>query len=116
MFRRASKIILVSVLGAASTWYLNTQVGLGPVAASGIVGLLAAVLLTPELAVATYTASFAGMSSLAVLGSLPMVLMTGLLVGGIFIIALPVYQGFGGKLGTIAACAVLLTVFVFGLL
>ena len=40
--------------------------------------------------------------------------MAGALVGVIFMLALPVYQGFGGKLGTIASCAVLLTMLVFG--
>lgn len=112
---RYCSIMLCALGGSLATWCLNTQLDLGPVVASGLVGLLAALVLPSEQAVATYTASFVGMSSPAALSAVPMVLMAGGLMGMIFILALPVYQGFGGKLGTIAACAVLLTMFVFDL-
>jgi hypothetical protein len=115
MFRRYAFILLTTVISATVTWWLNNQLGLGPVVASGMIGVLAALLLPNELAVAAYTASFAGMSALPVLASAPMALLAGVLVGLIFMVALPAYQGFGGKLGTIAACAVLLTVAVFNL-
>lgn len=113
---RKIQILAVTILCAVATWVLNTQLGLGPAVASGIVGVLAALILPGELAVAAYTSSFAGMSSLSVLSGLPMAVCAGTLVGVIFILALPVYQGFGGKLGTIAACAVLVTVFTFNIL
>lgn len=111
--KRYVKILALCIFGAVATWWINTQLGLGPAVASGIIGVLAALVLPPELAVAVYTASFAGMSSALVLSSLPMAILAGGLVGIIFSLALPVYQGFGGKLGTIAACAVLATMFLF---
>lgn len=114
--KRNLQLLSVAVVSAVVTWWLNTRLGLGPAVASGLVGVLAALILPNELAVAAYTASFAGMSSLAVLSGLPMAFTAGVIVGVIFILALPVYQGFGGKLGTIAACAVLATVFLFGLI
>ncbi len=107
-------VMACSLAGVLATWYMNIHLDLGPVVASGLVGVVAALIFNTEQAVAIYTASFAGMSSAAVLGSLPMVLLAGALVGVIFMLALPVYQGFGGKLGTIASCAVLLTMLVFG--
>ena len=110
------KIVSVSVFGAAATWWINTQLGLGPAVASGIIGLLAALILPTDLAVATYTASFVGMSSALVLTGLPMALIAGIFVGILFALALPVYQGFGGKLGTIAAVAVLATVVLFNVI
>jgi len=113
--KRNARILLVSLSGAIVTWWLNTQLGLGPAVASGIIGVVAALILPGELAVAAYTASFAGMSSVTVLTGLPMAAIAGIIVGGIFIIALPVYQGFGGKLGTIAASAVLATVFLYSI-
>jgi len=114
--KRFASIMGVCIVGAVATWWLNTQLGLGPAVASGIIGVLAALVLPGELAVAAYTASFAGMSSISVLTGLPMALTAGFLVGVVFIIALPVYQGFGGKLGTIAASAVLGTAFLFSVL
>jgi hypothetical protein len=114
--KKNAKIMTLSVIGVVLTWWINTQLGLGPAVASGIIGLLAALILPTDLAVATYTASFVGMSSATVVTGLSMALTAGILVGVIFCIALPVYQGFGGKLGTIAAVAVLATVFIFSLI
>lgn len=113
MFRRYALIVLTTATAALATWYLNHELSLGAFVASGLVGVLAALLLPNELAVAAYTASFAGMSALPMLASAPMALLAGVLVGLIFLLALPVYLGFGGKLGTIAACAVVFTAALF---
>ena len=45
-----------------------------------------------------------------------MVFCTGVLVGVIFYLVQPVYEGFGCKLWTIAAAAVLATAFIFRIL
>jgi hypothetical protein len=109
-------IMATAVISVAATWGLSAKLGLNTAVASGLVGIVAALVLPGKLAVVAYTASFAGMSSLAVLTGLPMVICAGVLVGGIFILVYPVYDGIGGKLGTIAAGAVLTTLLVFRLL
>ncbi len=115
-FGNCLPIMVVAVAGVAATWCLSVKLGLNTAVASGLVGLLAALVLPGKLAAVAYTASFAGMSSLAVLTGLPMVICAGVLVGGFYILALPVYEGIGGKLGTMAAGAVLATVLIFSLL
>lgn len=107
-------IVLTTTLSTLATYYLSVTLGLGPIVASGLVGILVSLFLKTELSIVAYTAAFAGMSSGQVLQNYPMVLLTGFLVGIIFILTQPVYQGFGGKLGTIAACSVIITVKAFG--
>lgn len=109
-------ILAVTVVSTVASWCLSAKLGLNTAVASGLIGILAALVLPGKLAAAAYAASVAGMSSLAVLTGLPMVISTGVLVGVFFILALPVYEGIGGKLGTIAAGAVLATVLIFRLL
>ena len=53
------------------------------------------------------------MYSQEVLTGLPMVLCAGILSGGIYFLVLPVYEGVGGKLGTIAAGSVLAATLIF---
>ncbi|SET11269.1 hypothetical protein [Anaerobranca gottschalkii] len=109
------QIVLTAILAIIMTYYLSITLGLGPVVASGIVGLSVALFLPTDLSIVAYTAAFAGMSSAAVLQTYPMAVLAGVLVGIIFIITQPLYQGFGGKLGTIAACAVFITARLFSL-
>jgi len=109
-------ILAAGVAGIAATWASRTILGLDACVASGLVGLLAALFLPGNLAATAYAASFAGMSSSTILADLPMVFCTGVLVGVIFYLVQPVYEGFGGKLGTIAAAAVLATAFIFRIL
>ena len=103
-------------MGTLLTYYLSIALGLGAVVASGLVGIIASLFLPTDLSIVAYTSAFAGMSSALVLVTYPMVIVSGVLVGGIFILTQPVYQGFGGKLGTIAACAVIITVKLFSLI
>lgn len=110
------RLILTAVLGTVLTYFLSVTLELGPMVASGLVGLLASLFLPTDLAIVAYTAAFAGMSAGFVLLNYYMVSLTGLLVGVIFIITQPIYQGFGGKLGTIAACSVIITVLIFSVL
>lgn len=110
------QIVVTAIIATLFTYFLSINLGLGAVVASGLVGIIASLLLPAELAVIAYTATFVGMSSPLVLVSYPMVIVAGLLVGGIFILTQPIYQGFGGKLGTIAACAVIITVKLFSLI
>lgn len=111
-----AQLVIVATIGTALTYYLNISLELGPMVASGLVGLLAALFLPTDLAIVAYTAAFAGMSASFVLVNYYMVTLTGFFVGIIFIITQPIYQGFGGKLGTIAACSVILSVMIFSIL
>lgn len=115
ILNKKTQIVLTALMGTILTYYLNVTLNIGPVVASGLVGIIASIFLPADLSIIAYTAAFAGMSSALVLVSYPMVIVTGLLVGGIFILTQPIYQGFGGKLGTIAACAVIITVKLFEL-
>ncbi|MFO7635883.1 MAG: hypothetical protein R6W96_01080 [Clostridia bacterium] len=86
--------------GAVITYGISIYGGLGPVVASGLIGVAAAILL-PRHAVAIFCGSFAGMSSNLLLppGSL---FLAGVISGIVYILARNVLVGFGGKLGTIA--------------
>lgn len=109
-------VMAVSVIAAVLTWCLRAKLGVNTAVASGLVGLIAVLFLPSQLAAAAYAASVAAMSSMAVLTGLPMFICAGFIVGGFFILALPVFEGIGGKLGTIAAGAVFATVLIFSLL
>lgn len=109
-------IIAVAVVSAAATWGLREGLDLNACIASGLVGIVGALVLPGNLAAVAYTASFVAMSSLTVLTGLPMVLCGGIVVGCIYYLTLPIYEGIGGKLGTIAAGAVLATTFFFSAL
>ncbi len=110
-----------SVFGAVATYFANHTLGLGAVIAASLVGLLGA--CTPALLrhknanllpLLIYCGAFIGMSSMQVLDRLSAVAQAGLVAGFIFWLTQYVYEGFGGKLGTIAFGAVLLTTLLLG--
>ncbi len=107
-------IMVFSMVGALLTFVLNIRFNQGPVMASGLVGVLAGVLLPqafevigPTLAIVTFGASFVGMSGLNRLKEESLVLFSGLFFGLIYIYSAPYFGGAGGKLGTIAFVSVL---------
>ena len=91
---------LFVIIGAIVTYALSLQFGIHAVTASALVGLLAHVFLKRH-EIALYCGSFAGMTSVVLIRPLDMLLVA-LLAGVVFVLLKPVYQGFGGKLGTIA--------------
>lgn len=95
-------------LGAVSTYILNIDVGLGAVTASGLVGVIAA-LVAPAYGVPLYCGSFVGMTSAQFLLNHTELGVAGLIAGAIYVITTGVYDGFGGKLGTIAFAGCLIT-------
>lgn len=107
-------ILFCSLIGVASTWFINHEMGYGAIVANGLVGIIAAVLLSGSLAGITYTASFVGMSSRAIIPSLFGAALGGLIVGIILITTTEIYAGIGGKGGTTAALASLITKTIFG--
>ena len=111
-----SVIILVALLAAPITFFLNNHREHGPVMASAFVGLISGLVLPnvfPDigqtLAVVAICASFAGMTSRERCQSFWAVLVTALFTGVVFVYSTPLLGGAGGKLGTIAFGAVLST-------
>jgi hypothetical protein len=90
------------VLGAILSYYIDVNLKLGAVLGAALTGLLA-FLFFPDYAVPAYTGAFVGMASIKLLPSFPALLIAGVVAGIVYILALTVYGGFGGKLGTIAA-------------
>lgn len=96
-------LVLGTSFSAAITWYLNHSLGLGPIIANGIVGVLVALLFSSKKAGAFYIASFIGMSSQGIVTSMAMAGIIGLFAGFVIIFSQEIYAGVGGKGGTIAA-------------
>lgn len=87
--------------GGVSTYFLSVNLGLGPVIASGLIGLLGAFILK-KYAVQIFCGSFAGMASFSVFCSYPGVITASFFAGLLFVLSKEVFSGFGGRLGTIA--------------
>lgn len=97
------KLLIGCSLASITTWYINNEMGYGPIIANGIVGVIAALLFPTKQAGAYYIASFIGMSSQVIVASMPMSGIIGLLAGFVIVYSQEVYEGIGGKGGTIAA-------------
>lgn len=110
------QVFLCSFIAVIITWFLNHQMGYGAIVANGLVGVLAAILLPGPLAGATYTASFVGMSSMAIIPSIAAASVGGIVVGIILVLTTEIYAGIGGKGGTTAALSTLITKTIIGFL
>jgi len=109
-------IIVCSIVGASFTWLINHKLGYGAIVANGVIGVFAAIILPNVLAGAAYTASFVGMSSIAILPSITAASFGGFVVGIIIIATKEIYAGIGGKGGTTAAAATLITKTILSIL
>lgn len=101
--------MVCAFVGVTTTWLINHRLGYGAIVANGLVGVLAAAFLPNHLAGIVYTSSFVGMSSLAVIPSLPVAILASVIVGVILISTGEIYAGIGGKGGTTAALSTLIT-------
>ena len=104
-----SHILICSFIGATLTWFINHRMGYGPVIANGLVGVMAAIFLPNSLAGITYTSSFIGMSSLAIIPSIGAAALGSLIVALILLTTVEIYAGIGGKGGTTAALSTIIT-------
>ncbi len=105
--RKALYDFLATSIASVITFILSTQAGLGAVTASGAVGLVAAIAVKPY-AVPIFCGSFLGMCSPDHF-SMGQFIIASVVVGVIFVATKDVFNGYGGKLGTIAFGAALLT-------
>lgn len=107
--RRSFYILLCSFVSVTITWFINHEMGYGPIIANGLVGVMAATFLPNDLAGVSYTTSFVGMSSLKVLPTLPSAMLGSVIVALVLIATADIYAGMGGKGGTTAALSTLIT-------
>ncbi len=87
--------------GAVITYALSISLGLGPVVAAGFVGIMATLTLR-RYDVPIYCGAFVGMACSSLLHGYEHLLLASGVAGAVFLLAKPVFNGFGGKLGTIA--------------
>ena len=111
LFSKKNILSFVAVVaGALLSHWLNVDMKLGLVVGSALVGVAAA-FLVPDYAVAAYTGSFVGMAGTKLLPGYAQLAMAAAVAGIVYILALAVFGGFGGKLGTIAASGCVFTGF-----
>ncbi|QYA26087.1 hypothetical protein G3I01_11360 [Gramella sp. MT6] len=103
-------LIILSIIGAVTTYWLNVELDLGTVLSAGITGLLSSFIpfinrrsdTLRELPAAIYCGAFAGMTAPFLANGYTFISFAGLFTGIILIISKSTLHGFGGKLGTVA--------------
>jgi hypothetical protein len=110
-WNRLISSILVSSSGAILTWVVQSLVPLGPVFASSLLGLGAG-LLIPGSTVVFFCGTFVGMASIEVF-TWEFFLIAGAIAGFLWYVTEDLFQGVGGKLGTLAMVASWITVLMF---
>ncbi len=111
-------------LSALITYYLNVEVGLGPVFSVGIVGFLGTFVhkLVPRskhllhIEAPIYCGTFIGMSTITVSEIYYIIVMASIFSSLLFMSTQSLYVGVGGKLGTLAFIGVVLSMLVYKLL
>ena len=102
-------------MGALGAFQLQ-KVGLSPVVASCLVGLLGALigywLNSEDLSMVIFAGSFVGMTAVS-LASFPIILLAGFACGILYVLTEPIFVGYGGKLGAIAFISVAVIVLLF---
>ena len=116
-------VVYVS-LGALLTYFISVDLEFGSVIAAGFTGTVASYLPTifknsswiKRVPVAAYCGAFVGMTAPAVSLGYTFIIFSAFLTGALFISAKNVFNGFGGKLGTIAFGGVALSSLIVYLL
>lgn len=103
-------LIFFVVLGAITSYLINLR--MGPVIAAAATGTAASFIpslfrknkpvIIKELPAAVYCGAFVGMTAPSVAGNLSFIIFSGFIAGSFLLIAKNIFNGFGGKLGTIA--------------
>lgn len=108
-FYKSYIVLLSTFISVVTTWLINHKVGLGPIIANGIVGVLASFILPKNLSGMVFTSSFVGMSSLTIIPSIAAAGLGGIVVGLIILVTGEIFAGIGGKGGTTAALSTIIT-------
>ncbi len=118
------KLALFVPVGALSSFFLNHEMGLGPVLGAAIVGLAASFIpdlnkrsvYLQGLPTAIYCGAFIGMSHLKIAGGYGFVLAASFFTGIFLMVSKSMLQGVGGKLGVLAFMGVVITYFLLTLM
>lgn len=101
------------IVGALVAYALNFNLKLGAVVGAGAVGVVAGFLLK-DYAAPLYVGALIGMASKTVLPGFVQVIVAGVLAGIVYVLALTVFGGFGGKFGTMAVSGVTAAALILG--
>ena len=117
----AAGLVVAAAVAALCTFLVSVRLDHGPVVGSAVVGLVAGTVCPPlfaagdAVAAVAFCASFAGMATPERIPGPGAMLLAGGVAGVAFVGAAPYFVGFGGKLGTIAFAACLVTAGVLSL-
>lgn len=109
-FWNSVKIFFAVVFGAIITYTLKVNVGLGAVVAASLIALISS-LTIPTYGVPIYCGAFVGMTSSRLLINHAELAFAAVVAGILFLLTDRVFNGVGGKLGTIAFTGTLITGF-----
>jgi hypothetical protein len=101
--------LLAVVGGMLLTFAGVVELGISPIVAASLVGIIAAGVV-PRVAVPVYCGAFVGMTSPELVGSYWYATLAAMLAGLLFTVSHSVFHGLGGKLGTTAFVGVSLVV------
>jgi uncharacterized membrane protein YoaK (UPF0700 family) len=110
--------IIFVVIGAGITFFLNQKIPMGPVLAAGITGTIASFIpdffrrksnFIKEIPAAIYCGAFLGMTGPAVSESWMFIIPAAVISGVFYIFSKNIFQGYGGKLGSVAFGGVVIT-------
>ena len=113
-WRRVTLASLTSLVGAVITFVLATRFQLGPMVASGLVGVVGGRLLPEDRQLQLYLGAFVGMSSAVRFPHFAHLVLAGALGGLLWELLEASWSGIGGRLGTLAASAVLIVLLLSG--
>jgi NhaP-type Na+/H+ or K+/H+ antiporter len=113
-WQRVLPSALISAAGALATFLLANYLNLGPLVASAVVGLAGTSFFKERHQLVLYLGAFVGMSSDARFPSLTLLIAAGLVGGVLWEVLNETWNGVGGRLGTVAATAVLVVLLTLG--
>lgn len=117
-------IVIWIPAGALICYFLNHSYHLGPVISAGVVGTAASFIpvvnkkstYLKQLPATFYCGAFIGMTSLTIASTVYFILAASFFAGVLLLVSKSLFNGLGGKLGTVAFTAVTITSFIFFLI
>lgn len=108
-YRDLRNATIAVIVGTIITLGLTVELGVPTVVSASIVGIIAATFFS-SVAVPAYCGAFVGMTAPELTPTYWHALLAGGLASIVYVVTQPVFQGVGGKLGTIAFVGTTLTV------